>query len=379
MVAVVIGNAAFVREPAVFLILPFLAALFLALTLAIRALAQGDQAKALWLATAGNWAVAVVVTVLFAFLWPVMVLTSLMPLVLGMPHLSRDRLVPFMIGAATTGVLICAIGLLLDDDSIIEDIDEVIEFIVVVGGLLAQASVLGLLVWQGNQLQREALDEALRLNDELTESRVRLVEAGDKERSRIERDLHDGAQQRLSAMGVRLRLHHSQNEVADRDFIEDLITDLNETTTELRELAHGVYPPLLEQRGLVPAITAVTRRIATPIELDLDDIGRFNRGTESALYFVCREALTNAQKHCPDSNISVSLELADGGGPELIIKDSGPGFAEEHQARGRGMLNMKDRLAAVGGTLTIDSASDGTTVVASVPASAAHDVSGHHR
>lgn len=366
---VVVANGFWVKEPAIYLILPFLIGLVLALSLALHSLRNGRRSVALWLAAAGNWVVALVVSFLLAFLWPVMILTTFMPLVLAMPYLARKQLVPFMFGAAVTATCICTVGLLRDDESVIEDVDDAVEFVAVVGGLLAQAGVLGLLIWQGNQLQRDALGDALQLNQELADSRVRLVEAGDRERSRIERDLHDGAQQRLAAIAVRLRLHGSTLEPgADHQFIDGLIDELGEATTELRELAHGVYPPLLEQRGLVPALTAVARRVGGSIEHDLQDIGRFDRSIESAFYFVCREALANVQKHRPDAAVTLQLLSHELGGIELRVIDSGPGFDPSGAREGRGLLNMSDRLAAVGGTLELESTpAGGTSVIASLP------------
>lgn len=369
MLIVVVANGFWVKEPAIYLILPLLIGLVLALSLALYSLRNGRRSVALWLAAAGNWVVALVVSFLLAFLWPVMILTSFMPLVLAMPYLARKQLVPFMFGAAVIATCICTVGLLRDDESVIEDVDDAVEFVAVLGGLLAQAGVLGLLIWQGNQLQRDALGDALQLNQELADSRVRLVEAGDRERSRIERDLHDGAQQRLAAIAVRLRLHGSTLEPgADHQFIDGLIDELGEATTELRELAHGVYPPLLEQRGLVPALTAVARRVGGSIEHDLQDIGRFDRSIESAFYFVCREALANVQKHRPDAAVTLQLLSHDLGGIELRVTDTGPGFDPTVAAEGRGLLNMSDRLAAVGGTLELESTpAGGTSVIASLP------------
>ncbi len=366
-VAAVVANLLIVQEPAVYLVLPFLGALVVALTMALREHRRGNSHRAVWLAALGNWIVALVVAVLFPFLWPVMVLTALMPAVLSMPHFSRAELVPLMVSAAMTGLAVCGVGLSLDDEGLIDDIDDSIELLVVSGGFVAQAGVICLLIWQGNQLHRAALADALRLNQELLASRTRLIDTADRERSRIERDLHDGAQQRLAALGVRLRLFGSGLDGEAKVRVDDLIEELGDATAELRELAHGVYPPLLEQRGLGPAITAVLRRLPGSVASDLDEVGRFDRTVESAIYFVCREAITNAQKHGDGADIRVALSTNAANGPDLVVADTGPGFDDSVAVTGQGLLNMKDRLAAVGGTLVIESRPGrGTTLHASV-------------
>lgn len=378
-----IGNAVFIREPLIYLVLPALLGLAVLLTLARRRLRKGEVARCLALITAGNWMVAVLVSFVFSFLWPVMILTTTMPLVLATPHLRARGMVNYILGAATVATLIAVLGISRDDDSAIEDIDDTFELVLITGSIFAQMTPIGLLVWHNNELQRDALDESIDLNDELraaqtelagererlVESRRRVVAAGDDERSRIERNLHDGAQQRLAALGIRLRILQSRSSSADeRSALTELVTELEEAMDELRELAHGIYPPLLASRGLAEAITAVARRSPVAIELTLDGVARYAPRVEAALYFTCLEALSNVQKHCPQASVAISLSEGRATGLVLRVGDDGPGFDRHQTMNGAGLLNMGDRLASLDGTLEISSESGvGTAITATVP------------
>lgn len=372
----VVANALFVRQAAVWIVLPALLVLLAALAIARREAESGQVLRALALITTGNWMVAVVVPLLLPFLWPVMALTVLMPIVLSTPYLNRSQLFgTIMLGSIVVGT-VAAIGLLNDDGGAIPDIEDELELLVVVGALIAQIIPIGLIVWQNNRIQQQNLGRATDLNgrllqsqDELAASRRRVVEAADTERRRIERDLHDGAQQRLVALGVRLRLLESQTrDLPDvHDAVETLVGELDGAVEEVRELAHGIYPPLLQSRGLVDALSAVARRSALPVTPMIDDIGRLDQSTETALYFTAMEALTNAAKHAPDS--SVDLALAEKAGIlRLTVIDDGPGFKVNSTIRSHGTHNMGDRVAAVGGWLDVSSTLGvGTTVTAVVP------------
>ena len=347
-----------------------------ALTAARRLLDDGGLLGPLGLAAAGNWLVALVVALALPFLWPVMAITVLMPLVLASPHLTRRRLGMALGGAVVVAGAVCAVGLLNDDDGALPDIADELELPLVVGALMAQIAPIGLIVWQNNRLQRENLDRAAALNAELQRSqerlaasRRRIVQAADTERRRIERDLHDGAQQRLVALGVRLRLLQSQSgdQPALNGQLATLVTELDEAIDEVRELARGIYPPLLQSRGLVDAISAVARRSPLDVTVDLDDVGRLDQSVETAVYFTALEALTNAAKHAPGS--SVELVLRDHGDRiRLQVTDDGPGFEVDDDLGTEGTSNMGDRVASVGGELLIASSPGaGTTVTAEVP------------
>ncbi|MEE9414735.1 MAG: histidine kinase [Acidimicrobiales bacterium] len=378
-----IGNAIFIREPLVYFVLPALSALVLLLTVARQQLGAGEITRSLALITLGNWLVAVVVTFIFSFLWPVMILTTTMPLVLATPHLRARAMLRYILGAATVATSIAVLGISRDDDSAIEDIDDTFELVLITSAIFAQMTPIGLLIWHNNELQRDALDQSIDLNDELhaaqgelaaererlVESRRRVVEAGDFERSRIERDLHDGAQQRLAALGMRLRMLASQSTTsAEQAVLAGLVTELEEATDELRDLAHGIYPPLLANRGLGEAITAVVRRSPVSIELNVASAGRYDPGVEAALYFTVLEALSNIHKYCPDSSVVVSLAEEQSSTLVLRIIDDGPGFEQGAGVRGKGLLNMADRIASLDGRLAVSSQQGGgTSITATVP------------
>ena len=380
IVLLIIANGLFVQQASIWIVLPPLLTLLLALILAKRQAESGALLRALALVTAGNWMVAVVVPVLLPFLWPVMALTVLMPMVLSTPYLNRPQsLATITVGSLVVGC-VAAIGLLNDDGGALPDIEDEFELLLVVGALMAQIIPIGLIVWQNNRLQLQNLEHATDLNNrlqrsqaELAASRRRVVEAGDTERRRIERDLHDGAQQRLVALGVRLRLLESQSRELPEvhQAVETLVGELDGAVEEVRELAHGIYPPLLQSRGLVDALSAVARRSALPVVPTMDDVGRLDQSTETALYFTALEALTNAAKHAPDSSVSLSL-IDEGDTLRLMVVDDGPGFDVDEPVRSHGTHNMGDRLAAVGGSLDVSSVTGvGTTVTALVPKASA--------
>ena len=214
----------------------------------------------------------------------------------------------------------------------------------------------------------------VRLIEELRASRQRLVAAQDQERRRLERNLHDGAQQQLVALGVQLGL--AQRLAAkDAPQIADLLQRLQGQTTEalddLRDLARGIYPPLLADQGLAAALTAQARKASLPVVVDSDGIGRYPQEAEAAVYFCVLEALQNVAKYAGATNARVRLGVE---GQELAfeVTDDGAGFDPERTPMGSGLQNMADRLAALGGSLEVRSQPGaGTSVIGHVPASAA--------
>jgi signal transduction histidine kinase len=240
---------------------------------------------------------------------------------------------------------------------------------------MVQILPIGLIVWQNNRLQHENLDRANDLNEqllisraELAASRRRVVHAGDIERRRIERDLHDGAQQRLVTLGVRLRLLESQTEdMPDvHHAVEDMIGELSAAIDEVRELSNGIYPPMLQSEGLVHALGEVARRSTTPVRTSLTHIERLDPSVETALYFTALEALTNTAKHAPGSLVDLRL-VDEGSSLRLTVSDNGPGFEIDESKALASVNRLDDRVAAIGGTLTITSAiGKGTTVTAIV-------------
>jgi signal transduction histidine kinase len=214
------------------------------------------------------------------------------------------------------------------------------------------------------------LDEVRKQADALRESRARIVASGDAERRRVERNLHDGAQQHLVALAVNLRLAKDiivDDQEAGMEMLDQLAGEVQETIQELRELAHGIYPPLLVDSGLVEALRAAANRSPLPVEIVADGIGRYPSETEAAIYFCCLEALQNAGKHAPESRVQVHL-WEESGGLLFSVIDDGPGFDAEAVQHGHGYVNMEDRLGAIGGTVRWESEiGKGSQVRGSVP------------
>ncbi len=206
---------------------------------------------------------------------------------------------------------------------------------------------------------------------DLRASRRRLVRAQDDERQRIERNLHDGAQQQLVALNIQLGL---LDDAADdpgevREIAGQLRAGLHAALDDLRALARGIYPPLLADQGLAAAVQSQARRAPLPVRVDADGIGRYRRDAEATAYFCILEALQNVAKYARASQATVALSCPDGH-LEFRVTDDGDGFDTTKATRGTGLLGMADRLAAVGGTLRIDSVpGTGTTISAALPVS----------
>ena len=207
---------------------------------------------------------------------------------------------------------------------------------------------------------QESLDEVRRQADELRASRARIVEAGDAQRRAIERDLHDGAQQHLVALAVNVNL---ARKIADSDpdgakaMLEQVGHDLREAVQELRNLAHGIYPPLLMDRGLSEALVAAAGRAAIPTTVIADGLGRYPQVVEAAVYFCCLEALQNAAKHAGEGAQANVTVREDAGALRFEVADDGAGFDPASGAQqGHGFVNMSDRVGAIGGSLAVDSA-----------------------
>jgi signal transduction histidine kinase len=212
----------------------------------------------------------------------------------------------------------------------------------------------------------------VRLIEELRESRRRIVSAQDDRARRLERNIHDGAQQQLVALAVQLRLLE-QTIGRDPDEARRQTGRLQQTTNDalenLRDLARGIYPPLLADKGLAAALEAQGRKAALPITLDVDGIGRYSQEAEAAVYFCGMEALQNVAKYAQASNVRLRLAEVDGN-LRFEVTDDGPGFDVRAVHKGTGLQGMADRVEAMGGTLDISSVmGEGTTVRGSVPVS----------
>ena len=203
--------------------------------------------------------------------------------------------------------------------------------------------------------------------EQLAASRARIVEAADAARRRIERDLHDGAQQRLVSLALILRRLESSlepNSAAVRE-LAVARAELDAALEELRELARGIHPSILTDRGLEAALAAVAGRSPVPVELDLDSCGQLPLSVQTTAYFVVVEALTNASKHADSDRIEVRVAVGEGHAI-VEVRDDGSGGVDP--AQGSGLSGLADRVSALGGTLEIESpVGAGTTIRARIP------------
>jgi signal transduction histidine kinase len=210
----------------------------------------------------------------------------------------------------------------------------------------------------------------VRLIEELRASRRRLVAAQDAERRRLERNIHDGAQQQLVALSVKLRLADAMVErdaAKTHELLAQLQTETTETLEDLRDLARGIYPPLLADKGLSAAIEAQARKSQLDVELASNGLGRYDQDLEAAVYFCCLEALQNVAKYSGANRASVAFEQQDGR-LSFRVSDDGVGFDPTRVAAGLGLQGMADRIEAIGGTFVVRSApGEGTTVTGTIP------------
>ena len=210
------------------------------------------------------------------------------------------------------------------------------------------------------------------LIEDLRSSRQRLVTAQDEARRRLERNLHDGAQQDLVALVIKARLGATAEDLAQaREIFGELQTDAAGTLENVRDLARGIYPPLLADLGLSAALNAQASKSSLPVTVEADGIGRFAQDTEAAVYFCCLEALQNTAKYAHATHARICLR-AQNGTLSFTVSDDGVGCDSRHTAMGSRLRNMADRLAALGGRLEIQSApSRGTTIAGHLPARSA--------
>jgi PAS domain S-box-containing protein len=220
-------------------------------------------------------------------------------------------------------------------------------------------------------LQNQRLETELRSSlRELQASRSRIMSAADEERRRIERDLHDGAQQRMLALTIQLELaadlvRSDPGKGAAR--LRELVQEANAAMAEIRSLAHGLYPSLLLERGLVGALSEAASACRLPTTLTTRDLKRYPPEIEGAVYFCCLEALQNAAKHAEGAS-SAAITVWQEDAVHFEVVDDGAGLPEGYAGHGAGLTNMRDRLGAMGGTLVIESNSGhGTRVMGAVP------------
>jgi signal transduction histidine kinase len=228
---------------------------------------------------------------------------------------------------------------------------------------LVQAAATGAVL----ALENEQLKADLRARlQELRRSRRRIVQASLEARRRLERDLHDGAQQQLVALSLDLQTVQSRTTDGEvRELIEEAAEKLAVALSDLRELARGIHPAILTEHGLEPALEALAARTPLPVELDVQLRGRLPQGAEAACYFLCAEALTNVARYAQATHARVAVAHTEGR-VRVEIADDGVGGADP--ARGSGLHGLEDRLGAIDGELSLDSpVGGGTRIVATIP------------
>jgi len=231
-----------------------------------------------------------------------------------------------------------------------------------------QATVLAAGAATALTLENQRLDAELRARlVELRASRARLVEAADAERRRLERNLHDGAQSRLVALALNLRL--ARMSADDRSetaaLLDASIYELQQSLAELRDLARGIHPAVLSERGLEPAVRALAARAAVPVDIVGGPTGELPAAVETAAYFVVSEALTNVSKYARAAHATVRVERVDG---RLLVEVSDDGVGGASTTGGSGLRGLSDRVAALSGTLEFSSPpGEGTRLSAQLP------------
>jgi signal transduction histidine kinase len=334
----------------------------------------------LWLAAA-NWGIAIAAATVATFCWPLMMLAALLPSVLAASLITGRELAFYVVTSVVVSLAVVLVGLLQDFSGLSEDVPEWIREVVLIVFAPSLVALVALMVLQ-NSVRMQGVLAAVTASraelagqaDELRRSRARVVAATDRERRRIERDLHDGAQQRLIGIGLglsRAKEACTVDGLAAAGMLEALRHELHVAHDELRGLAQGVYPPVLTEHGLEAALQSAADRCPLPVTVALDDVGRHHPDVEAALYFCCVEALQNAVKHSQARSIKLACGI-EGSTLWISVTDDGIGFDATSGPGGRGIINLRDRLGAIGGTLEVATQRDaGVTVRGVVPVNGA--------
>jgi signal transduction histidine kinase len=354
----------------------FLAAAVLAVAVApvvtFRQLVRGRPAAGLLVNTGASWGISLVATAVTPVALYMAGMIILTPVVRAIPFLERRQFARVAAGAVAASVALVLVGRLQEGARLEERVPGWVLDAVVMAFVPLLVALTAVDAWRNHLRMR---DQAA----ELRRSRARLVAEADRTRRQIERDLHDGAQQRLVALAIQLQVAQKLvTEDPDRAaiLVGRLAREAQEAMDALRDVAHGVYPPELTRDGLRAALTAVALRTGRPTRVEADGLGRFPADIEAAAYFCCLEALQNAVKHAGEE-ASITIELrripaggdGAGSGPTLVVevRDDGAGF-DPAVAPGHGLVNIADRVGAHGGTVAVDSRPGvGTTIRAALP------------
>ena len=348
--------------------------------LGIHPLQQGHTDRAVFWFAAGSWGVSVGAVLIVPISLPIVVITVAIPAVLAAMY-QGDRQVRWLtFGLAMVSALMGAVSQWTEGAGLEEDLHPDLASAVFVIFLTVQSLPLIIAVRQASLQYRLSLQEAVAANEsskqaeqEVARSRARLAQASDLERRKIERDLHDGAQQLFVSSLVQLRVFDEtikRGRETKPGGLSAIADDLEEAIDELRRLARGIYPSLLQTSGLYEALQRLVRTSAATTFAAGTDPGRLPHEVETAVYFFASEALQNIAKHGgPGCTAQLRID-ADDESIVFQIRDDGVGLVDgTAAAETRGLVNMRDRIAAVGGTVEFtQTPGGGCTVTARVPA-----------
>jgi signal transduction histidine kinase len=337
----------------------------------------------------GIWlAVALIVPVLLSLvLLPLRghvsdVLIALVLLTVSAAAVARGELLLSLLAAMSTALSFDYFFTVPYDQLAIRGAQGVVTTVALIAAVPALGTWIGRLYGKEAARERELREKAERYAEELAErqrqveqlaaaltaSRRRILAVGDQMRRRIERDLHDGAQQRLVTLLLLLRGIRDRAPDGVRADVDEVCDELAGTLDELRDLSRGLHPAILVEAGLGPAVRAMARRSPLPVRVQVQADGRLPGSCEATAYYVAAEAFTNAAKHAAASAVDILIERADSA-LTVQVRDDGVGGADT--ARGSGLVGLRDRVEAVGGTMTLDSpAMAGTVLTVRLPVTA---------
>ena len=325
----------------------------------------GRYQQSITLVCIGNWATLSFATFVVPDLLSVWVLGALAPIAFAVTYGRWQRGLTFTVINAACVLALGALARFQNISHLGAHTPRALQSAIFIPALVVLALHLLVIVWNNAAALQTSEQLLAERAAQLAASRRRLITAADEERRRLERDLHDGAQQHLVALAVLIQLART----AEQDKYQPLLIEatglLENAVVEIRRIAHGIYPPLLVSGGLAQAFPAAAAHAAIPVRLNLQGLGRYPASIEAALYYCCSEALQNAAKHGgPDTTATITAH-ADDRMLTLTISDTGRGF--DPATTGTGLTNMPDRLAAIDGQLLIDSApGSGTRITATV-------------
>ena len=320
-------------------------------------LRRGRARTAVAVLAVANYLVALGTTAVATFAMPILLLATMLPPVLAVPYVSRRQLRLCVAASFVVAVGVSLLGTLQDVTGFSDSLPSWLPPAVIVLFTPFMAAMVSIIALTNEMVLADSVDA-------LRSSRSRVVAAADRERRRIERDLHDGAQQALLGVAVRLAVVRRwaggfDPEVADD--LESIRDELHRAVAQLRRLAHGVYPAALIEGGLPAALRHAVATFPGEATIDLRTERRYRPEVESAVYFCCTEALQNVSKHA-GAGACVVVRLHTGVGDlRFSVTDDGRGFDPAASAPGAGLQNLVDRLGAVGGTLEVTSAIDAGT------------------